>query len=99
MEEIIIQYLPTGLTAVLSLVIGIITKILTKRVTNLMTVTKDQKNKEIKENQNTPRGNKYTVIWGYKHNCCIAHTMARIRHENPVLDFLRRLLPRLLYCR
>lgn len=49
MEEIIIQYLPTGLTAVLSLVIGIITKILTKRVTNLMTVTKDQKNKEIKE--------------------------------------------------
>ena len=49
MEEIIIQFLPTGLTAVLSLVIGIITKILTKRVTNLMTVTKDQKNKEIKE--------------------------------------------------
>ena len=49
MEEIIIQYLPTGLTAVLSLVIGIITKILTKRVTNLITVTKDQKNKEIKE--------------------------------------------------
>ena len=49
MEEIIIQYLPTGLTAVLSLVIRIITKILTKRVTDLMTVTKDQKNKEIKE--------------------------------------------------
>lgn len=49
MEEIIIQYLPTGLTAVLSLVIGIITKILTKRVTDLMTITKDQKNKEIKE--------------------------------------------------
>lgn len=49
MEEIIIQYLPTGLTAVLSLVIGIITKILTKRVTDLMAVTKDQKNKEIKE--------------------------------------------------
>ena len=49
MEEIIIQYLPTGLTAVLSLVIGIITKMLTKRVTDLMTVTKDQKNKEIKE--------------------------------------------------
>ena len=49
MEEIIIQYLPTGLTAVLSLVIGIITKILTKRVTDLMSVTKDQKNKEIKE--------------------------------------------------
>ena len=49
MEEIIIQYLPTGLTAVLSLVIGIVTKILTKRVTDLMTVTKDQKNKEIKE--------------------------------------------------
>lgn len=49
MEEIIIQYLPTGLTAVLSLVIGIITKILTKRVTDLMNVTKDQKNKEIKE--------------------------------------------------
>ena len=48
MEEIIIQYLPTGLTAVLCLVIGIITKILTKRVTDLMTVTKDQKNKEIK---------------------------------------------------
>lgn len=49
MEEIIIQYLPTGLTAVLSLVIGIVTKILTKRVTDLMSVTKDQKNKEIKE--------------------------------------------------
>ena len=49
MEEIIIQYLPTGLTAVLSLVIGIIIKILTKRVTDLMTITKDQKNKEIKE--------------------------------------------------
>lgn len=49
MEEIIIQYLPTGLTAVLSLVIGIVTKILTKRVTDLMTITKDQKNKEIKE--------------------------------------------------
>lgn len=49
MEEIIIQYLPTGLTAVLSLVIGIITKILTKRITDLMTVTKDQKNKELKE--------------------------------------------------
>lgn len=49
MEEIIIQYLPTGLTAVLSLVIGIVTKILTKRVTDLMTVTKEQKNKEIKE--------------------------------------------------
>ena len=49
MEEIIIQYLPTGLTAVLSLVIGIVTKIMTKRVTDLMTVTKDQKNKEIKE--------------------------------------------------
>ena len=49
MEEIIIQYLPTGLTAVLSLVIGIVTKMLTKRVTDLMTITKDQKNKEIKE--------------------------------------------------
>lgn len=49
MEEIIIQYLPTGLAAVLSLVIGIITKILTKRVTDLIAVTKDQKNKEIKE--------------------------------------------------
>ena len=49
MEEIIIQYLPTGLTAVLSLVIGIVTKILTKKVTDLMTITKDQKNKEIKE--------------------------------------------------
>ena len=49
MEEIIIQYLPTGLTAVLSLVIGIVTKILTKRVTDLMTITKEQKNKEIKE--------------------------------------------------
>ena len=49
MEEIIIQYLPTGLTAVLSLVIGIVTKKKTKRVTDLMTVTKDQKNKEIKE--------------------------------------------------
>ena len=49
MEEIIIQYLPTGLTAVLSLAIGIITKILTKRVTDLMAITKDQKNKEIKE--------------------------------------------------
>ena len=41
MEEIIIQYLPTGLTAVLSLVIGIVTKMLTKRVTDLMTITKD----------------------------------------------------------
>lgn len=49
MEEIIIQYLPTGLTAVLSLVIGIVTKMLTKRVTDLITITKDQKNKEIKE--------------------------------------------------
>ena len=49
MEEIIIQYLPTSLTAVLGLIIGIITKILTKRVTDLMTITKDQKNKEIKE--------------------------------------------------
>ena len=49
MEEIIIQYLPTGLTAVLSLVIGIVTKMLTKRVTDLMAITKDQKNKEIKE--------------------------------------------------
>ena len=49
MEEIIIQYLPTGLTAVLSLVIGIVTKILTKRVTEIINVTKDQKNKEIKE--------------------------------------------------
>lgn len=49
MEEIIIQYLPTGLTAILSLVIGIVTKMLTKRVTDLITITKDQKNKEIKE--------------------------------------------------
>lgn len=49
MEEIIIQYLPTGLAAVLSLVIGIITKTLTKRVTDLIAVAKDQKNKEIKE--------------------------------------------------
>ena len=49
MEEIIIQYLPTGLTAVLSLVMGIATKILTKRVTDLMTVTNEKKNNEIKE--------------------------------------------------
>lgn len=49
MEEIILQYLPSGLTAIVSLVIGIAIKILTKKVTELTTVSKDQKNKELKE--------------------------------------------------
>lgn len=49
MEEIILQYLPTGLTAIVSLVIGVVTKMLAKKVTELTTATKDQKNKELKE--------------------------------------------------
>lgn len=49
MEEIILTYLPTGLTAIVSLVIGLVTKTLAKKVTELTTATKEQKNKEIKE--------------------------------------------------
>lgn len=49
MEEIILQYLPSGLTAIVSLVLGIAIKIFGKKVTELTTVTKDQKNKELKE--------------------------------------------------
>lgn len=49
MEEIILQYLPSGLTAIVSLIIGLVTKMLTKRVAELTTATKDQKNKELKE--------------------------------------------------
>lgn len=48
MEEIILKYLPTVLTAAVSLVVGLITKMLTKKVTELTIVTKDQKNKELK---------------------------------------------------
>ena len=48
MEEIILTYLPTGLTAIVSLVIGLVTKMLAKKVTELTTATKDQKNKELK---------------------------------------------------
>lgn len=49
MEEIILQYLPSGLTAIVSLVLGIAIKIFGKKVTELTTVAKDQKNKELKE--------------------------------------------------
>lgn len=49
MEEIILQYLPSGLTAILSLVLGIAIKIFGKKVTELTVATKDQKNKELKE--------------------------------------------------
>ena len=49
MEEIILQYLPSGLTAIVSLVLGITIKLFSKKVTELTVVTKDQKNKEIKE--------------------------------------------------
>ena len=49
MEEIILQYLPSSLTAIVSLVIGLVTKMLAKKVTELTIATKDQKNKEIKE--------------------------------------------------
>lgn len=49
MEEIILQYLPSGLTAIVSLVLGISIKIFGKKVTELTTAAKDQKNKELKE--------------------------------------------------
>lgn len=49
MEEIILQYLPSGLTAILSLVLGITIKIFGKKVTELTVAAKDQKNKELKE--------------------------------------------------
>lgn len=49
MEEIILQYLPSSLTAIVSLVIGLVTKMLAKKVTELTIATKDQKNKELKE--------------------------------------------------
>lgn len=49
MEEIILQYLPSGLTAIVSLVLGIAIKIFGKKVTELTTAAKDQKNKELKE--------------------------------------------------
>ena len=49
MEEVILTYLPPALTAIVSLVIGLVTKMLAKKVTELTTATKDQKNKEIKE--------------------------------------------------
>ena len=49
MEEIILQYLPSGLTAIVSLVLGIAIKIFGKKVTELTVAAKDQKNKEIKE--------------------------------------------------
>lgn len=49
MEEIILQYLPSGLTAIVSLVLGIAIKMFGKKVTELTTVAKDQKNKELKE--------------------------------------------------
>lgn len=48
MEEIILQYLPSGLTAIVSLVLGVAIKIFGKKVTELTTATKDQKNQEIK---------------------------------------------------
>ena len=49
MEEIIIQYLPSGLTAIVSLVLGIAIKMFGKKVTELTVAAKDQKNKELKE--------------------------------------------------
>ena len=49
MEEIILQYLPSGLTAIVSLVLGIAIKMLGKKVTELTVAAKDQKNKELKE--------------------------------------------------
>ena len=49
MEEIILQYLPSGLTAIVSLVLGIAIKIFGKKVTELTVAAKDQKNKELKE--------------------------------------------------
>ena len=48
MEEIILQYLPSGLTAIVSLVLGVAIKIFGKKVTELTTAAKDQKNQEIK---------------------------------------------------
>lgn len=49
MEEIILQYLPSSLTAIVSLVLGIAIKIFGKKVTELTIAAKDQKNKELKE--------------------------------------------------
>ena len=49
MEEIILQYLPSGLTAIVSLVLGIAIKMFGKKVTELTVAAKDQKNKELKE--------------------------------------------------
>ena len=49
MEEIILQYLPSGLTAIVSLVLGIAIKMFGKKVTVLTVAAKDQKNKELKE--------------------------------------------------
>ena len=49
MEEIILQYLPSGLTAIVSLVLGIAIKIFGKKVTELTVAATDQKNKELKE--------------------------------------------------
>ena len=49
MEEIILQYLPRGLTAIVSLVLGIAIKMFGKKVTELTVAAKDQKNKELKE--------------------------------------------------
>ena len=49
MEEIILQYLPSGLTAIVSLVLGIAIKIFGKKVTELTVAAKDQKNKKLKE--------------------------------------------------
>ena len=49
MEEIILQYLPSGLTAIVSLVLGIAIKMFGKKVTELTVAAKDQKHKELKE--------------------------------------------------
>ena len=49
MEEIILQYLPSGLTAIVSLVLGIAIKMFGKKVTELTVAAKEQKNKELKE--------------------------------------------------
>ena len=49
MEEIILQYLPSGLTAIVSLVLGIAIKMFGKKVTELTVAAKDQKSKELKE--------------------------------------------------
>ena len=49
MDETILQYLPSGLTAIVSLVLGIAIKMFGKKVTELTVAAKDQKNKELKE--------------------------------------------------